>query len=309
MDPADAIVSRFDMRMLRILQNRFPYKHCWDLLAIGQILLRKDLSLQQKRRCMQFYVDPGPIRNLYATLTRSGSHWSILGLTIAKDLADGGDGEYWLSNEIWRLKYGVRYLKFDWRVPTGEIFDEKTWGVPVHNPMLFHSHHPYFRIRSSVLKKMKIVISLRSIHESMESKFFKLGKIPDQPDNEDEENFRWIPLAEDAIEFYNSWGDVVRWHPNCRVYKYEDLLADPIDCHKEISDFWGLNIPRSCISDAFKAITKEKMKEKITASNNELQTRVSYRSKSSKISPQKKKKIDELIDRKLVYDFGYGLNR
>ena len=285
--------------------NRTPFKQGWDGLALGQIFIRNDLSFEQKLNCLKFYFNSGEINNLYATLTRSGSHWSILGLTIAKDLADGGDGEYWLSDEIWRLRYGVRYLKFDWRVPTGEVFQENTWGTPIHQPFLFHSHHPYFRIRSANLKRMKVVIVLRSIYESMESKFFKLGKVPDQPDVEDEENFAWESLIGDAIEFYNSWGDVIRWHPNCRVYKYEEILADPVDVHNEMAEFWDLNIPRSCIKDAFESITKAKMKIKIDESDKIQQTRVSYRSGSSEIPQWRKKQINKMIAERLVYNFGY----
>ena len=233
-------------------------------------------------------------------MTRSGSHWSLLGIHLALDLAAGGDGDYCYHKELWIPQTGFRYTKIDWRTPTGHAQDIG----PVNDPLIFHSHHPYYRIRSAQLKNMKIVIVLRSILESMESKFYKLSKTRDEY-----RGFPWEKLIEDAIEFYNSWGDVIRWHPNCLVFKYEDLLADTVGCHKQITDHWGLDIPEDCIAEAFSRITKEKMFEKLNVLGNPKQGRVAKRSDDETIPPESRALIQKMIDEKLVYDFGYEFTR
>lgn len=299
------IAAFHDAKRLDVLFNRFPLKQGWDCLALGQIMTRKDLTARQKFNCLKFYFDPGPIDNLYATLTRSGSHWSILGMSIAMELAAGRSGEYSFIHNSWRLERGIRYLKFDWRVPTGEL-SQHPLSPAVNEPFLYHSHHPYYRIRSVRLKKMKVVVLLRSIYGSMESKFFKLGKIPDNPDIQDDRNFAWAKIIDDAIEFYNSWGDAVRWHPNCLVFRYEDLLADPVGTHKQMADFWNLGIPTECLEEAFAMVTKEEMKKRLDTENVTSQKRVSYRSSESAIPEVRRAQIQKRIKERLVYDFGYG---
>ncbi len=307
--PPKAIVSKLDWRRRDALFNHFPLKHGWDSLALARLFSNSDYNMQQKLNCLKFYFQSGDIRNLYATLTRSGSHWSILSITVAMDLAAGGDGTYWYNNaynsEYWRLEYGVRYTKLDWRQATGEIADETHWGVPVYKPFLYHSHHPYYRIRSARLKDMKIVIVLRDILGSMESKFYKLGGVPDNPIDESAATFAWRKLTLDAIEFFNSWGDVMQWHPNCICLRYEDLLADPVGSHARMTKHWGLDIPTECLEKAFAMTTKEEMAKRLTDANVKEQTRVSYRKDNSAVDNQKIEMMRGLIRKHLIYDFGY----
>ena len=298
--PPAPIGSVFDARRFDVAFNRFPLKHGWDALALGRVLTRRGLTTAQRRACLRFYWTGDGIPNLYASLTRSGSHWSILGISLALDLWAGGDGEY-LFDGGWYPSSGYRYLKLDWRVPLGE----KALGRPSVNPVLFHTHHPYYRVRCARLKSMNIVIVLRSILESMESKFFKLAEVPDNPTEEDDREFAWEKLIDDAVEFYNSWGDVIRWHPRCRVYRYEELLADPVGVHKRMTDFMGLGIPRELLEEAFARITKEKMRAKFSSEELERQRKVSYRDTTAEIPPQRKAMILDRLNRKLVYDFGY----
>lgn len=305
MSPPNPIIRKFDRRRLGAIYNYFPVKHAWDTLAIAQILCRADLTFNQKIKCFHFYFNTGSIRNLFASLTRSGSHWSILNLTLALEIASGGDGDYSYSNHYWKLNKGVRYTKLDWREASGEIRDEKRWGVPVYDPFLFHSHHPYFRIRSANLKQMKIVIVLRDIVGSMESKFYKLGGIPDNPTKENVETFDWHRLTNDAIEFYNSWGDVLQWHPNCICIRYEDMLADPVGTHLTMARHWGLNISEEHMVKAVNLTTKEKMAEKLAQENAQNQMRVSYRKDASQVPIEKIGEIRKLLRKKLIYDFGY----
>jgi len=227
-------------------------------------------------------------------------------MTLAMDLANGGNGEFWFDKSYWRFRYGVRYTKLDWREPLGQIADIDYWGTPVTDPFVYHSHHPYCRIRSAQLKNMNIVIVLRSIFDSMESKFFKLAQIRDNPDEADDQAFAWKKLTLDAIEFYNSWGDVIRWHPRCLVFRYEDLVADPVSTHKQIADHWRLAIPEDCLREAFSRITKAKMREKLDAVGLSSDGRVSFRGDDAEIPAHRKELVRQLLKKKLVFDFGYN---
>jgi hypothetical protein len=310
-NPPPPRVGVLDRRMLPIALNRFPLKQGWDALALGQVLLRGDLhygksiGLKGRADCARFYFSADGIRNLFATLTRSGSHWSLLGIQLALDLAAGGAGTYHYETG-WVPDGDLRYTKLDWRTPQGTFAAQM--HAPIVGPVVFHSHHPYYRIRSAQLKNMKIVILLRNILESMESKYFKLGKVPDHPDGDDDRQFPWEKMIDDGIEFYNSWGDVIRWHPNCRVFKYEELLADPAGVHRQMVDFWGLDVPAECIEEAFSRVTKAEMKKKFDGLALKSQMMVSYRKTSEKIPDHRLALIKEKIREKLVYDFGYDFD-
>jgi len=308
MQPPSARLPMLNAAWKDIALNRFPLKHGWDALALAQVLLKQSAPLSNKAKCLQFYLRTGNIRNLYATLPRSGSHWSILGLEIALDLQAGGDGDYQMLDNSWQLPSGKHYTKLDWRVPLGTI--DKDLGGEIVNPLIYHSHHPYYRIRSAQLKNMKIVVLLRDIVESMESKFYKLSSTPDVPTMDDDSVFEWGSTLRDDIEFYNSWGDVMKWHRNIRVFRYKDLLNAPVDAHKEITDFWGLSIPRELLQEAFSRITKDKMREKIVAADAaNTQQRVSYRnrSKPSNLPPHRIEEIKNVLRHRLVYNFGNDL--
>ena len=224
-----------------ILFNRFPLKHGWDGLALVKAMAQPNLTFKQRLATARFYFDVSGIDNLFASLTRSGSHWSIAGISIALNLMEGLSGDYHYDDARWIPEGGLRYAKLDWRVPA-ESFSE-TVASPVNNPFMYHSHHPYYRIRTAKLKRMKIVIVLRDIFGSMTSKFYKLASSPDLPMEADVEAFEWEKLAMDAIEFFNSWGDVIRWHPNCVVFRYEDALKRPVEVHQQMLAHWGINVP------------------------------------------------------------------
>jgi len=327
---------------LDIALSRFPLKHIWDGLSIGRMLARHDLDRAQKRRCLRFYFDAAGIRNLYSTLTRSGSHWSLLGIALAADLANGGDGDYDYGNEYWFPHGGAIYTKLDWREPAGDwdveldtaigsIADTKRLKAtprsgqrPLFDPMVIHSHHAYCRLRSARLKDMRIAVLVRNIYDSMESKYFKhqvllrrgvtpleisTGGTPKEPPSvANDFLFPWDKLLADAVEFFNSWGDVATWHPNVRVCHYDALLADPTGMHKEITDFWGMNLPVDCLDEAFRRISKVEMKKKMSPAAANLNPRVAFRSKTETLPAARVGYIRHWLERRLIHDFGYGVD-
>lgn len=322
---------------LDIAFNRFPLKPLWDAAALGRIVISRGYSMRQKAACASFYFTAGGIRNLFPTLTRSGSHWSLLGVALARDLSQGGDGEFDFRGDAWIPRAGAVYTKLDWREPlddwdaeadpailsvveTRRMVREGRSGV-LARPLVFHSHHPYFRLRTARLRDMRIVVVLRSIYDSMESKYHKhrvligMGVRPLEyrkdagaapPSAANDWHFPWDKLLGDAIEFFNSWGDALRWHPRIRVFRYEDLLADPAGAHKEITDFWGMNLPYSCLEEAFRRVSKERMRAKLPAGNVDATSRVAMRTAGAALTDERVDYIRHWLERRLVHDFGYG---
>jgi hypothetical protein len=289
------------------IYNRFPIKHCWDVLALGQLFLSGDLDFRRKRNCLNFYFNAGGIDNLHATLTRSGQSWTQLSVAIALDLANGGDGEYYYDKTFWMPRDGIKYTKLDWR--TGSDPEHKSFGeLEANNPNHFHTHHPYFRLRCSRLKEMRIVVVVRHILESLESNYFKrfyFGEEPNPlPGRED--SFDWDNFLDEDIEFCNSWGDVLTWHENCMALTYDEIVRDPVGCHKAMTDMWRMNIPESCLEEAFRRTTKEEMKKRMPPSEDKPHNiRVSFRKNRGIFPEESTRYIIDRLKKDLVYDFGY----
>ena len=309
------------MSRKHILLNRFPGKQLFDAGALVQMLALPTISPRHKAECLKFYFAGGSIRNLSATLTRSGQAWTDLTIALALDLAAGGDGDYRYMWDFWVPNGGVRYTKLDWRIPCDTALPP---FVPpyIKNPIYYHTHHPYFRVRSAQLKNMRIVVRVRSILESLESNFFKLSSAGIHPEISaaNEDSFPWEHHLGDAIEFFNSWGDVATWHPRCLVLKYHDLKADPVGTHKEMLDFWGVSVPEDCIKEALARTTKIAMRNKLGGEAQKsikegaaeakvaFSPRVSLRKERGVISQKRFRWIIDRLRADLIHDFGYDYN-
>jgi len=302
------------------MANRAPIKHAWDAAALGQVLCRgntsanENISFAQRMNCVKFYFNAAGIDQLLATMTRSGTLWTQLTIHLAIDLANGGDGEYFYDGMFWP-RDGFPYRKLDWRLPSGhwEQHLSRTDGGPdFTKPFYFHTHHPYFRVRSAQLKNMKIVVITRSILESLESKYVKYSNDQSNPsvlmDNED--SFPWGKMLNDEIEFYNSWGDVISWHENILHMTYHQMKAEPLVYFQKILKFWDLDVPEWCVEEALKRSSKIEMKKKMSENQVENNLQVSYRGKDKRgvISKVRKKIIIDHIDSKLIHYLGYEYN-
>lgn len=299
--------------------NRFPLKHIWDSLSLVQILVRgepnyrRSLSFKQKLDCMKFYFSADGIRRLQVAPPRSGNRWGQFGLALALDLANGGDGEYTFENNVFFPRDGLICQRLDWRVPIGDTEREhyRTGGPVLGTQYYFVSHNAYFYVRSAVLKKMKIVVVTRSILAILESRYLKFANGPYHPEvtMDDEDSFDWDSSLTRVIEFFNSWGDVMRWHPNIRHYKYEDLKADPVRTHSEMFDFWGLNIPEDCIAEGFRRASKKEMLKRMPPAH-PARSSISTRGSDQRgiISDDRKRYIIDRLNRELIFDFGHNLD-
>ena len=301
---------------IQIALNRFPLKHGWDALALAQILVRGDvqyprpLSFRKRLDCLRFYFTAEGIDRLYMAPSRAGTTWTRLGLELALDLARGGDGEYVSEGEFYPSK-GLSHRYFDWRVATGAL-DEKftrSDGPAFGEQLFYHYRLPYSQTRSARLKGMRIVLVTRSILASLESRFFKFAALRGQPEVtlEDENTFDWDHFLTGHIDFFNSWGDVMRWHPNIRHFKFEDLKADPVGTHKEMLDFWGLDVPADCVAEGFRRASKKEMLKRMPADEQARDMRVSTRGAEHRgvISEARRHHIVDRLKRELIFDFGY----
>ena len=298
--------------------NRFPFKHGWDALALGRILLKGDpicgrrLDLETRLECLRFYFRTGDVHRLHAALPRSGHLWSELGMALAIDLANGNDGEYTYEEGLFYPTNGLGYRRLDWRIPTGAIdtmYNRRTG--PALGPLLYyHSRHPYFRIRSARLKDMRIVVLVRSILDSLESRYVKFALSTKHPEVTlaTDSGFDWDSAIDRSIEFFNSWGDVLTWHPHARLYRFEDLKSDEVGSHKEILDFWGFDVPEDCIAEGFRRASKAEMRKRIPAElrDGNLQVGNRTRSQAGALPDARKRHIIDRLRRGLIHDMGYN---
>ncbi len=300
--------------------NRFPLKQGWDGLSLAQILLRGDLiygeplSLARRLSCLGFYFSPGVSNRLYVVPPRSGTTWGQLGMELALDLAAGGDGEYSFENNRFWPRDGRNSQLLDWRVPSATMDREfhRPGGPLLGTQYFWQSRDPYFRIRCARLKTMRIVFVTRSIFATLESGYFKLAGSPVAPNItfDDEDSFDWDFHLTRAIEFFNSWADVLTWHPSVRHFRYEDLKADPVAGHKEMLEFWGLPVPEECIAEGFRRASKKEMMKRLPRRLEDENLRLSTRGTDRRgvISASRRQFIANRLQRELISDYGYDFS-
>jgi hypothetical protein len=307
-------------RHWQIGANRFPIKQAWDGLALSRILLsgspygKAHVTLDQRLDCLRFYFHSGDVRRLHAAQPRSGHLWSELGMALAIDLAQGGDGEYTYENDLFYPTNGIGYRRLDWRIPLGianRMYDRSS-GPGTARPIYYHSRHPYFRIRSARLKDMKIVVLVRSILDSLESRYVKFALAPHITgvSLDDDSGFDWDSAINRSVEFFNSWGDALQWHPNIMLTKYEDLKSDEVGRHQEILDFWGFDVPEDCVAEGFRRASKAEMKKRMPSDLRTDNLQVAERSKSQRqsLTDQRKAYIIRRLHQDLVHNLGYAFN-
>jgi len=301
-----------------VLQNHFPVKHFFDTGSLAKIALlgtaqgyEGSLPFQQRLNCLDFYFRGNGVDCLHAMLPRTGSHWTELVLSLAIDLSRGGDGEYSYAGELYFPRDGLNSRRLDWRVPTGmsEKIHVRSDGPTNGDHLFFHTRLPYFRVRSGRLKKIKIVVLVRSIVMSLAARWVKWGKSPDDPTMllENDSVMDWDLFLNQSVEFFNSWGNVLSWHPNIMLVRYEDLVENQVNQHKAILDFWGFDVPLSCVEEACRLSTPDEMTKRIPESMRSVSVRKPQMMKNADkvISDKRMASIIEYLNKNLIYDFGY----
>ena len=234
-----------------------------------------------------------------------------LGMGMAVDLANGGDGHYTFEDDSYYLRSGLSCRRLDWRVPTGETerMYQRSDGPALGPQLHWTTHNSYCRLRCHPASRMRVVVVTRSILSILQSKFIKIGRAANHINVslDDEDSFFWESELERIIEFFNSWGEVMKWHPSIRHYTYEDLKANPIDLFSEILSFWGHEIPMECVEEGFRLASKKEMLKRMdkTDSNKSIRMTATVKSTHKILSQQRIEWIIERLDRNLVNNFGY----
>ena len=304
----------------QFLLNRFPCKQTWDFLALAQIFLSGNmasgnaLTFAQKMACLKFYFQADNVSRLFICPPRSGSRWSQLVIELALDLQRGGPGTYVCELDHFWPEKGQRFARLDWRWPTGAwIKQHKRAGGPVVEKLdFFVARISYGQTRTRRVPKMNIVLVTRSIPAILASLYTKLGKNGDSStsDQEKDASFNWEWFISKLIAHYNSWGDVMTWHPSIRHYKYENLKADPLGTHMEILDFWGMPVDESNMAEALFRASKQEMLKHLPDKAVVENARISIRSQEDRLvlTESRLKWILDRLDRDLKYDFGHQLD-
>ena len=304
----------------QIALNRFPLKDLWDSLSVAQLLLRGDvsskspLSFAQKMKCLKFYFDAQGIDRLFVTTYRSGSRWSQLSMELALDLQNGGDGEYNYENDHFYPTKGQLFSRLDWRTPSGLWLEHHArLGGPIIDKLTFFvSHNNYSQLRTRQASKMKTIVVTRSIPAALASLYSKLSMAESHAgiSLNDEDSFPWDRMIGNMINYFNSWGDVMTWHPAIRHYKYEDIYAEPVRTHMEMLAFWGLPVEEKHMATALGLTSKQEMLKRMPVEIEKKNFRVSTKSKAERqiLSESRFRSIIDRLNRELKYDFGYNFN-
>ena len=248
--------------------------------------------------------------SLYVTMNRCGTSWFQTCLQSAIDIARGGDGAYAYSNGLFFPTKGMPYRKLDWRFPLGTLDtaihreDGPTFGEQFY----WHSHNPFSVLRNARLKKMRIVVQVRNILESLESEYFKAKGDPREQLSEEELlDFDWEKYLAQKIAFYNSWGEVLTWHGNILLLRYEEMKHSPVDTLREMMEFWGFDIPRESCEEGVRLASKEAMREHLPKDEWDANPRVSFRGENFRgILPKAlHARIIDIIKQDLLYDLEY----
>jgi hypothetical protein len=306
--------------MQYVAGNRFPIKQVRDALALarvcltGQASMPTPLPVRERMKCLRFYFHADGIRRLFSVSNRSGARWIQLALELALDLAAGGDGEYVYENDHFYPRHGMMFQRLDWRVPTGEWESQhaRTTGPAMAPEKCFVTHNPFYRVRTNQVMNMKTIVVTRAIPAILLSLHSKFGRAAQRPgvDRNDGAAFDWDASLSRQIAFFNSWGDVVRWHPRIRHYRYEEMKADPVGTHMEIADFWGFRIPEDCMAEGLRRASKTEMMKRMPPEHHAQNMRVSIRNGDAKqtLSDDRLRHIIGRLNRELVHDFGYAFD-
>jgi len=298
-------------------KNRQPRKTAADLLSLTRAIVQGDIHygmrvpLSRRLACVPFYFATPKPQRLIAVPPRSGTTWGQLGMELALDLANGGDGTYVFENHRFWPSGGRGGQLLDWRVPLGTMAGEfsRTGGPLLGEQVFWQARDPYYRIRSARLGGMKIVLFTRSILAVVESAYFKFSAANGHPEVTlaDQGSFDWDEHLGRSIEFFNSWADAMTWHPSIRHFKFEDLKDDPVGGFAEIFKFWDLDVPRDCITEGFRLASKLKMMKHIPADEHEQNLRLSIRDAGQRgiITPERKRQLSDRLKAELTHDFGY----
>lgn len=236
-----------------------------------------------------------------STLPRSRTGYIISLLTIACDIAAGGTGEYRYVDDAWVFDVEMAYPSV-----LHNFVEVLKKDVPVSPNFFMFAHHPVQKTNMFSVDSMKIVFTVRNIHDQLESWLLHTFG-----DGSAQEEFIRQGYVEKTIDHFNYWGDFIS-NPNKVVDKdhvcvrYEDMISDPLANLFRIVRLWDLEIGESALQSAVNLCSRERMVSKIPSSLIANNKRVVVRDNRSRLFSEKSiSYINRAICDNLRHDFGY----
>jgi hypothetical protein len=222
-------------------------------------------------------------------------------LTSACDLKDGGTGEYKFANNEW-----VHNIKIIWPSTLHNFVEVLKSKQPFHKNSFMIAHHPIQKANMFSVDSMKVVFTVRNIHDQLESWLLHTF---DEPSAQD--LFIQKGYVERTIDHFNYWGDFISLPGKTAdkdyvCIRYEDLITDPLTNIKRVIKLWNLDIDDTILEKAVQLCGREKMKSKIPSEAVNSNKRVSVRENRGKIfSAENNSYINRSIRNNLRHDFDY----
>jgi hypothetical protein len=168
-------------------------------------------------------------------------------------------------------------------------------------------HHPIQKTNMFSVDSMKVVFTVRNIHDQLESWLLHTF---DEPSAQD--RFIGEGYVERTINHFNYWGDFIS-RPDKTAEKdygcicYEDLIVDPIANLRRVVKLWALDIDDSILEKVVELCSRTKMKSKIPPEALSSNKRLTIRENRGQLfSEENRDYIDSSIRNELRYDFGYN---
>jgi len=247
---------------------------------------KSDASIRQKLK-FQLSMDKP---NVLATIPRSGYHWfsSVLTSTLEYDLF--GNADFDLVGDHYRHK-----LKFD-----STLQDFRGISVP-DKCLYYHTHYPYYKIKSLKRYGGKKVILIRHPYEQQKS-YFRFCEF----NKDKEEIYRKTDSIQKAIDFYNSWYLYLKKHPEkCLLIKYEDLMRNPEIHFNECFQFFEIEFTEKALREGIRTNDRNNVLKKVNSDN--IDNKCITVDRTEKFTEEMKEYILNSFREDLISDFGYKL--
>lgn len=237
-----------------------------------------------------------------STLPRSGTALITCLLTSACDIKAGGTGEYKFANNEW-----IHNIKIVWPSKLHNFAEVLKRKQAFHKYSFMIAHHPIQKTNMFSVDSMKVVFTVRNIHNQLESWLLHTF---DEDSTQD--LFIKKGYVEKTINHFNYWGDFIS-RPDKTAEKdyvcirYEDLIADPLTNLRKVVKLWALDIDDSILEKAVELCSREKMKSKIPPEVLSSNKRLTVRENRGQVfSKENLDYIDRAIRCGLRHDFGYN---
>jgi len=236
-----------------------------------------------------------------STLPRSGTGYIISLLTTAYDIEEGGAGRYEFVDNRWVGNFNI--------VCPAELHNLVAVlkrGEAIHRNFFVAAHHPIQKTNILRVNSMKVVFTVRSIPEQLESWLLHTSA-----DRSSRDEFIGQGYVERTIEYFNYWGDFIsrsgkKAEKDYVCIRYEDMVANPLTNLLRIVRLWDLEIGESALESAVELCSRERMMSKIPDDQVRTNKRLTVREDRGRLfSKENVSYINRAIRDNLRYNFGY----